>query len=74
MLSSVVCSAVKHFLTLSHKRHDFRKKKLVSIKYIFQVSLGLLPETYFIRGRTERDMIENVYWSSRKVLVILLRF
>ena len=34
VLSSVVCPALLYFSTLFHKRHDFRKKKVMDIKYV----------------------------------------
>ena len=49
------------FSTLSHKRHDFRKKKLFSIKCVFWFPLQVLSETFLILRRNERDMIKNVY-------------
>jgi hypothetical protein len=32
ILSPVACLALQHFSTLSHKRHDFREKKVVENK------------------------------------------
>ena len=61
------------FSTDSHKRHDLRKK-ILSIKCVFRVSLQHLSEIFFILRRTERDMVENVYWSSCKVPFFLARF
>jgi hypothetical protein len=48
-------------------------KPSLNIKCDFSFSPQLLSETFFILTRTERDIIQNVYWSSRKVLIILVR-
>jgi hypothetical protein len=40
ILSSVACLSLPYFFTLSHKRHDFRKK-LLNIKRVFWFSLQL---------------------------------
>jgi hypothetical protein len=48
------------------------EKKITDIKRVFRVSLQLLSAMFFILRRTERDMRENLYWSSRKVSFILV--
>jgi len=35
LLSSMACPALHYFSTLSHKRHDFRKKNLPTAKCVF---------------------------------------
>jgi hypothetical protein len=55
------------FFTLSHKRHDFRKK----IEHKMSVSLS---ETFFILRRNERCVIRYVCWSLCKIPVFLVRF
>jgi hypothetical protein len=72
VLQSLTFVAVQYFSSLSHKRHDF-KEKLFRIK-MFLFTLQLLTETFLILRRIERDIIKNVYWSLRKVPVILVRF
>jgi len=36
-----------------------KKKKLLSIKYLFRASLQILPATFFILWGTEREMIKK---------------
>ena len=61
------------FFILSHKRQDFRKKKLFNMKCVFLFSLQFLSETFLILKRTEWNLARNVYCSSCKVPAILVR-
>ena len=49
-------------------------KNLLNTKCVFLFFLQLLFEMFLILRRNERDMIENVYWSSCKVTLILSDF
>jgi len=53
--------AVPHFSTLSHKRHDFRKKKenLVNMKCVFSFSLQILSDFSEIRIFS-KDFEQNI--------------
>ena len=72
----LACPAVHYFPTLPHKSLDFlKRRKLRNMKCVLRFSLQIVPEeTFFVLRRTGRDMITNIYWSSCKVLVILVRF
>jgi hypothetical protein len=71
MSSSVASPALQRFSTLPHKRHIFGNT-LLNMEYVFWFSLQILPETFLILRRTERDTITNLRRSSCKVPVILL--
>jgi hypothetical protein len=51
VLSSVACPTVQYFSTLSHKRHDFRKK-ILNLNCVFRFYLQHLFEIFFILKRT----------------------
>ena len=57
----VVCTALKYFSTLSHKWHDFRKKKnAIERKTCVLIFSTNFSETFIILRRTELDMNINV--------------
>ena len=73
ILSSVACPALQYFSTLSDNLHDFREKKVTEHKMCFDFSLQsfFFFLKHLILKRNERDMIQNVHWSSCKVSFIL---
>jgi hypothetical protein len=56
----VICglSVCTIFLTLSHKRQDFRKKKSLNTKCVLWFSVQRSSETCFILRRSEGDMMK----------------
>jgi hypothetical protein len=68
ILSYMALTDIPIFLTLSHKRHDL-KRKVVERKF-----LQILSENFFILRKTELDIIINVLKSLCKVPVILVLF
>ena len=67
IFSSVAYPDVLCFSTLSHKRHEFREKKLLNMK-------RLLSQTFLILRRIQHDIVINTKTSSCKVKVTLVRF
>jgi len=55
---SMAYPAVHYVSTLCHKRHGFRKK-VIEQKSVFLFSLQLLPETFLIVRRSERDRLKK---------------
>jgi hypothetical protein len=71
ILPSVACLALPYFSTLSHKRHDIRKK-IIEHKMCFDFYLQILSETFLILRNNQRDTVIYVHRSSCKVPVILV--
>ena len=74
LLSSVVRLSLPYFSTLSHKRHNFRKKKIVELKICVFIFSATLFEKFLVLRRNKRDIIINLQMSSCKVPDILVRF
>ena len=74
-LSSAACPAVQYFSTVFHKRPDFREKKVIDhILCVVDFLYKGLPKKFLILRNFGRITIVNVYWSSCKVALILVRF
>jgi hypothetical protein len=74
ILSYAASLALPHFSTLSHKRYNFRGKKLFNIKCVFRFSLQYFFETFLVIGKIQPDTVINMKMSSCKVPVILVGF
>ena len=74
ILSSVACPALQFFPHYLINGMIFEKKILSNMKCVFWSSLNILSEIFLILRRTERDMIKNVYWQSKKCPLFLSCF
>ena len=73
ILSSVACPTLQYFSTLSHKRHNFRRKLTEHKMCVLIFSTTFVWKKIFILRKNERDVIKIVYRSSCEVPYILFR-
>jgi hypothetical protein len=76
ILSSVACQTLQHFSTSSHKQHDFQGVRwgVILHKICALIVCTALSEMCLILRRIQRDIIMNVYMSSRKISFLLVRY
>jgi hypothetical protein len=75
LLPSVLCPILPYFYTLSHERHDFRKKKkkVIEHKVVFDF-LYIFYEIFLTLRRSKRVIIINEHRFACKVPVISVKF
>ena len=64
------------FSKVSHKRRHFPKKKnlVLNIKYVFFIFCISFVWKILVLRSTGQDIVINVYWSSCKISIIIVRF
>jgi len=72
----VICDLPRSttFSTLSHKRHDFRKKKVMEHEMCVLVFPKTCLKHLSFYEVMSKILFKNVYWSSCKVPFVLVRF
>ena len=71
IVSSVACSALRYFSTLSHQRHDFREKVIEHKMRVLSLST-IMSEKFFILREIDGHTMKNVYWSLCEVPLIFI--
>jgi hypothetical protein len=74
VLSSVDSPGLLYFSIYFINDTIFERKKLLNEHKMCVLIFSKTLETFLILRRVERDMIKNVYLSSCKIPVVLLRF
>jgi hypothetical protein len=74
ILSFVACLSLPYFSHYLINGTIFEKKKVIASEVYVLFFSTPLSETFFIMRKIEGDVIINVYWSSCKAPVILVRF
>jgi len=72
ILSPVDCQAPQYFSTLSHKRNDFREKKILHIKGVLIFSTNFVWSISH-NEKNQRDITTHVHRSTCKIPVIIIR-
>ena len=77
-IAIVACPVVPYFSKLSHKRHEFRKKKLLNTEGLFRFVLQLSSQTFLIikknRVRYDHKRMLIFMYSSHCSSYILMKF
>jgi hypothetical protein len=68
----VASPAVLYSSTLSHKRHDFFKEKVIEDKMCVFIFSTKLSEKFLILRKTERDMTKKMYVGFHVMYPLLL--
>jgi len=72
MVSSVACPTLPHFFTLSHKRHDFRKKNMENVMSVLMFSKTIAWNVFHSKNNSAKHY--HKFRVARKEADIFVRF